>query len=190
LKQVAAGAALLGLTYALLAVVALLGGPRPDFLPLPGGGPQPAAPVAGLSPGRSGGQSIPNLPDSPSATPTPGVPSTPSTELPPATTTEGYVPPNWQVTTTPSSLTPTPQLVEQTQQPPVAPVTELPPVPPTSLPPVDPTVPTSTHPTQPTSQPTSRPTSTPTTTPSDPGNPSHHDGLKGVLGKLLDGLGL
>ncbi|HET6743823.1 MAG TPA: hypothetical protein VFH76_33020, partial [Kribbella sp.] len=53
-RQVATGVGILLLGYLLLVLIALLGGPRigASFLPLPGGGPEPASPVAAPQPGQ------------------------------------------------------------------------------------------------------------------------------------------
>ena len=135
LRQAAlAAGALLGL-YAVLVMIALLGGPRigASFLPLPGGGPDPANPVAGLEPSTRLPTSVPTVPRG-SETPVPTVPPTPghTTTLPPATATT--VPATGQPTdgrqaATPCPTTkPAPQLVDH-QDPTVPPATKVPPKP-------------------------------------------------------------
>ncbi|WP_371405549.1 hypothetical protein OHA10_08115 [Kribbella sp. NBC_00662] len=186
-RQAAAGAGVLLLGCLVLA-----------FLGFRSGGPQPASPVAGLEPGRPT-QNLPAIPRT--ASPTPGttpsaVPTTLPTatkpgeiELPSGLTTTGY-----PVITT---GTPTPQIVETTG--PTTVVTERPPtVPPT----VPTTAPTTAPSTAPTSAPSDRPTtstpteppptsSTPTAPPTTPDDPDHPTGgLGGLLGSLLDKLGL
>ncbi|MEU8221519.1 hypothetical protein [Kribbella sp. NPDC048915] len=207
-RQVAAGAGLLLLGYTVLFFVALLGGPRigAGFLPLPGGGPDPAAPTAGPQPGEPT-QSVAVLPPRTSAsTPVVSPGATPSalvTPLPTATTPGETRVPVGLTTPYPktASGTPTPQIVE-TIGPTIPVPTKVPPTRPTSGPtdpttgPTDPT----TRPTDPTTKPTSPPSTTtptePPTTPDDPDEPDQpddpeHPGLLGsLLGHLLDTLGL
>jgi hypothetical protein len=176
LRQVAAGAGALLLLYLVLAFIALVGGPRigASFLPLPGGGPAPANPVAGLEPSQPT-QNVPAIPRG--TTPAPGTtPSTSPTALPTATTpgagaTTAPLPLGTTPCPTPTPGNPTTQIVDQ----------------------FEPTVPVATK-TQPTSGPTGNPTtstmpSTPPTTPDDP-EPPNAPSLGGLLGTLLNKLGL
>jgi hypothetical protein len=168
LRQLAAVAGALVLLYAVLLIIALLGGPRigAPFLPLPGGGPAPANPVAGLQPGQptTDGPSIPRG----SQTTTAPAP----TPLPSATTRPAAGYPTTYAPVTPyDPAAATPQVVDAR-----TPTTE------TLPPPTTPPYPTQT-PTNPPLTPTpALPSSTPTV-PQDP--PSH-----GFLGTLLDKLGL
>jgi hypothetical protein len=201
LRQFAGTVGLLGLLYGVLAVIALLGGPRigASFLPLPGGGPDPAGPVAGLQPGRPT-QNIPTIPHATtSPTPSPVVPP-PSTPLPTATipgvTVAGQVrtPATPCPTATPGD--PTAQLADEynptipvaTKTPPSRPTTTTDPQrPPTSKPTDDPATP------PPTTTPPSDPPSTPDDPPpppDDPPPPPDGPSLGGLLGALLDKLGL
>ncbi|MFF0339747.1 hypothetical protein [Kribbella sp. NPDC004875] len=193
LRQAAAGAGVLLLGYLVLVFVALLGGPRigASFLPLPGGGPKPAVPIAGPQPG----QPSQNLPVGARGTataaattpvPTPGATALPTTL--PTATKPGEIrwpagPPSTPYPTgTPyPTEAPTTQIAETTR-PTIPVVTERPPATPTVTPTGRPTT-TAT----PTAPPTSTTPSTPPTTPDDPGKPH---GLGGLLGSLLDKLGL
>ncbi|MFG1621514.1 hypothetical protein [Kribbella sp. NPDC049227] len=193
LRQVAGVAGALLLLYLVLVLVALLGGPRlgASFLPLPGGGPNPANPVAGLQPSQPT-KNIPTIPGR--STPTPG--STPvSTPLPPATTPDETTGTGTSVvnsgvkTPCPTPVVKPPQQVVD-QYDPTTPVgTKRPPTH-TTAPPPDPT-------TDPPGRPTTPPPTTPSnppTTPDDPGpqdpDPNPPLTLGGLLGGLLDTLGL
>jgi hypothetical protein len=186
LRQAAlAAGALLGL-YAVLVMIALLGGPRigASFLPLPGGGPDPANPVAGLEPSTRLPTTGPTVPRG-SETPVPPVPPTPghTTTLPPATATT--VPATGQPTdgqpSTPCPTTaPVPQLVDH-EEPTNPPATKVPPKPTATA-------------SDPTSQPTKPPATTdpspttdppPTTNPPPPDEPEDPD-QPGLVGGLLD----
>ncbi|MGZ0150444.1 hypothetical protein ACXJJ3_25525 [Kribbella sp. WER1] len=188
-RQVAAGIGVLLLAYAVLFVIALLGGPRigASFLPLPGGGPDPASPVAGLQPGQSTQTvTVPHqTPSTPAATPT-ATPTVVPTQLPTATTPPGATVRTAGSTVTPGSAeTPTPEIVESTG-PTHPPVTERPPTDPTTTAPTEPTVP----PVPPTTAtPTASPTS-PTTPPTTPNDPNPPGKIGGFLGRLLHKLGL
>ncbi len=194
LRQAAlAAGALLGL-YAVLVLIALLGGPRigASFLPLPGGGPDPATPVAGLEPSRipTSGPTIPRG----SETPVPTVPPTPgrTTTLPPATTTGPVAvtgqPTDGRSATTPCPTTkPVPEQVDQ-EEPTIPPATKVPPQPTTTTTTSDPT-------TQPTKPPATNdpPPTTPTnppTTPDEPEEPDHPGLVGGLLDTILDTIGL
>jgi hypothetical protein len=205
LRQFAGTVGLLGLLYGVLAVIALLGGPRigASFLPLPGGGPDPASPVAGLQPGRPT-QNIPTIPHATtSPTPTPVVPPPPSTPLPTATIPGVTVAGQLRTPATPCPTAtpgdPTPQLADEynptipvaTKTPPSRPTTTTttsdPQRPPTSKPTDDPATP------PPTTTPPSDPPSTsddPPAPPDDPPPPPDGPSLGGLLGALLDKLGL
>ncbi len=187
---VAAGA-LLGL-YAVLVVIALLGGPRigGSFLPLPGGGPDPANPVAGLEPTRlpTGGPTIPRG----SETPVPTVPPTPgqTATLPPATTigpaTATGQPTDGQPATPCPTPKPVPQMVDH-EEPTIPPATSVPPKPTTTT--------TSDPTTQPTKPPGTNdpPPTTPTnppTTPDEPEVPPQPGLVGGLLETILDTIGL
>jgi hypothetical protein len=187
--------ALLGL-YAVLVAIALLGGPRigASFLPLPGGGPDPANPVAGLEPSTrlpTGGPTVPRG----SETPVPTVPPTPgqTPTLPPATTTApgtGQVTDGQQPSTPcPTSQPAGPQLVDH-PEPTLPPATKVPPKP-TSTTTSDPT----TQPTKPpaTNDPPPTTPSNPPTTPDEPDQPDepHQPGLVGgLLQTILNTIGL
>ncbi|MEV0283880.1 hypothetical protein AB0H36_07120 [Kribbella sp. NPDC050820] len=177
--------------YAVLVLIALLGGPRigAAFLPLPGGGPEPANPVAGLEPSSrvpTSGPSVPRGSETPVPTqpPTPGetppLPSTTTTTAPAVVTTEG------QPATPRPTPKPTPELVDH-QEPTQPPATKLPPKPTTTTTTGDPT-------TQPTEPPTTTdpPPTTPTNPPTTPDDPEDPDPptLGGVLTAILDTLGL
>ncbi|TCC42947.1 hypothetical protein [Kribbella sindirgiensis] len=197
-RQAAAGAGVLLLGYAVLFFVALLGGPRigAGFIPLPGGGPKPAAPIAGPQPGEPT-QNVAVLPPRTTPTPaaTPGaLPTATAVATPlPTATMPGETQRPVGTTSTPYPTlvpgTPTPQIVETTdptipvatKRPPTVPT--APPTNPTTTPTARPT--TSTTPTAP--PPTSTTPSPPPTTPTTPDNPG---GLGGILGSLLDKLGL
>ncbi|HWD79066.1 MAG TPA: hypothetical protein VG497_09290 [Kribbella sp.] len=187
-RQVAAGVGVVVGGYLVLVLIALLGGPRigAPFLPLPGGGPEPASPIAAPQPGQPGENiAIPH--SSTSATPSFAA----TTPLPTATTPdEPGVPAGSTATPYPARTdgTPTPQIVETTV-PTLAPATRRPPtaVPPTAPPATDgptlnPTVPPTATPTAPSPSPTASPT-----TPTDPGTGG---GLGATLGRLLHKLGL
>ncbi|MFD3402600.1 hypothetical protein ACFWUU_18085 [Kribbella sp. NPDC058693] len=182
-RQAAAGAGVLLLGCLVLA-----------YLGYRSGGPQPASPVAGLEPGRPT-QNLPAIPRT--ASPTVGTtPSAVPTSLPTATKPgEIQVPTGLTTTGYPliTTGTPTPQVVESTG--PTAPVTERPPTAPPTAPSTAPTGgPTSTPSSRPTtSTPTEPPptSSTPTAPPTTPDDPDRPDGgLGGLLGSLLDKLGL
>jgi hypothetical protein len=194
LRQVAGVAGALLLLYLVLVLVALLGGPRlgASFLPLPGGGPNPANPVAGLEPSQPT-KNVSTIPGG--NTPTPG--STPaSTPLPPATTpaettgTGNSLVDNGVKTPCPTPVAQPPEQQVVDQYDPTAPVgTKRPPTH-TTAPPHDPT-------TNPPDKPTNPPPTTPAdppTTPDDPGtqdpDPNPPLTLGGLLGGLLDTLGL
>ena len=193
-RQVGASAGVLVLLYVVLFLTALAGGPRigASFLPLPGGGgPDPASPVAGLEPGQPT-QSVPAIPRGTTATPTsPG--TTPPTPLPTATTPgAGATTPPAPVGTTPYRTptpgSPTTQIVDRIE-PSIPVATKIPPARPTEPPPA--TAPT-TQPTtsnSPTPPPTSTTPSTPPTTPENP-DPPDSPSLGGLLGALLNKLGL
>jgi hypothetical protein len=191
-RQAAAGAGLLLLGYLVLFFVALLGGPRigAGFLPLPGGGPEPAVPIAGPQPGEPT-QNVAVLPPRTTATPaaTPGVtPNAVTTPLPTATKPGEVQVPVGLATPDPTSGpgTPTPQIV-QTTEPTIPVATKRPP---TAPPSTDPTATPSGSPT-PSTTPTAPPTSsTPSTPPPTPDDPDQPGGLGGILGHLLDKLGL
>jgi hypothetical protein len=186
------------LLYAVLFLTALVGGPRigASFLPLPGGGPDPASPVAGLEPGQPT-QNLPAIPPSStttsSTTPPPAAVTTAPTPLPTATTPSSAVSPPLVVGSTPwpkptTPVDPTTQIVEQLKpSPPVVTKTPPPPTRTTTAPP-----PTTTKPTRPptTPPPTSTTPTTPPTTPHNPPPPPGDTGLGGLLGGLLDVLGL
>ncbi|TCO49094.1 hypothetical protein EV646_10372 [Kribbella antiqua] len=167
--------------YAVLVLIALLGGPRigAPFLPLPGGGPDPANPVAGLQPTQSttDGPTVPRD----SETPAPPATATP-TPLPSATTgtTDG------PATYPPAANTPTPELAGETTTT-FPPATHTPPAPNTSTHPTSTTTATS-NPTTPQPPTSTQPTSPPTT-PDDPEQPDPPGGLGGFLGHLFDKLG-
>ena len=189
LRQVATGAGVLLLLYLVLAFVAFLGGPRigASFLPLPGGGPDPASPVAGLEPSQPT-QNVPAIPrgstPAPGATPTTSPTALPTATVPGAGATTAPVPPGTTSWSTATPGNPTTQIVDQFD--PTTPVATQ--TPPTSTT----TAPTS----RPTSGPTSNPTTppptstTPTTPPTTPNDPDQPGGLGGILGALLDKLGL
>ncbi|WP_427888066.1 hypothetical protein ACQHIV_33525 [Kribbella sp. GL6] len=193
-RQIAAGVGILLLAYAVLFFVALLGGPRigASFLPLPGGGPDPAAPVAGLQPGQpTQNVAVPHqTTSSPTITPatTPTAVPTPllsATDPPEVVRSAGST---FTPYPTRPGETPTPEIVESTG-PTQPPVTERPPTAPTTTAPTTaPTTgPTTAHPTvPPTTDPTAHPT-TPTTSPTTPDDPGS---IGGFLGKLLHKLGL
>ncbi|WP_406050371.1 hypothetical protein [Kribbella sp. NBC_00889] len=195
LRQVAGVAGALLLLYLVLVLVALLGGPRlgASFLPLPGGGPDPANPVAGLQPSQPT-KNVPTIPGG--SSPTPGA-TLASTPLPPATTPE-------ETTGTGNSVvdsgvkTPSPtEVVKPSQQvvdqyDPTTPVgTKRPPTH-TTAPPPDPT----TDPPDTTTSPPPTTPDDPPTTPDDPGtqdpdpDPDPPLTLGGLLGGLLHTLGL
>ena len=191
LRQAAYAAGALLLLYAVLVVIALLGGPRigASFLPLPGGGPDPANPVAGLEPSQipTSGPTIPRG----SETPVPTVPPTPgqTVTLPPATTTTAPV--AAQTTdgqTTPCPTTkPVPQVVDQEEQT-VPPATKVPPKPTTTTVP-DPT----TQPTKPpatTKPPPTTPTNPPPPPPDEPEDPEQPGLVGGLLDTILGTIGL
>ncbi|MEV5962794.1 hypothetical protein AB0L70_13590 [Kribbella sp. NPDC051952] len=199
LRQLAAVVGILLLLYAVLFLTALVGGPRigASFLPLPGGGPDPASPVAGLQPGQPT-QNIPAIPPggttTSSTTPPPAAVTTVPTPLPTATTPSSASTPPLVVGSTPwpkptTPVDPTTQIVEQLKpSPPV--VTKTPP---------RPTRTTTTAPPPTTTKPTRRPTTpppttttptTPPTTPDNPPPPPGDTGLGGLVGSLLDVLGL
>jgi hypothetical protein len=189
LRQVAAGAGVLLLLYVVLFLTALAGGPRigASFLPLPGGGPDPASPVAGLEPGQPT-QNVPAIPRG--TTPTPGSPVTaPPTPLPTATTpgsgaTTALVPGATTPCPTPTPGQPTTQIVDRIE-PTIPGATKTPPA--STTEPHPPTGPTTAPPgTQPTSPPTSTTPTTPPTTTENPDPPS----LGGLLNTLLNKLGL
>ena len=192
LRQVAAGAGVLLLLYVVLFLTALAGGPRigASFLPLPGGGPDPATPVAGLEPGQPS-QNVPAIPRGTTATPTsPG--TTPPTPLPTATTpgigaTTARVPGESTPYSTPAPGRPTTQIVDRFE-PTIPGATETPPTRPADPPRTEPTTqPTTSNPTAP--PPTSTTPSTPPTTPENP-DPPDSPSLGGILGALLNKLGL
>ncbi|WP_432883330.1 hypothetical protein ACQPYH_41470 [Kribbella sp. CA-245084] len=162
-------------------------------------GPQPASPVAGIEPGRPT-QNLPAIPRT--ASPSSGTtPTAVPTQLPTAIKPGETLLPTGLTTTGYPAITggtPTPQVVDTTG--PTTVVTERPP----TVPPTAPTTVPSAHPSsRPTSVPSERPTtstpteppptsSTPTsppTTPDDPDQPGG-GGLGGLLGGLLDKLGL
>ena len=193
LRQVAAGAGVLLLLYVVLFLTALAGGPRigASFLPLPGGGPDPATPVAGLEPGQPS-QNVPAIPRGTTATPTsPG--TTPPTPLPTATTpgVGATTPPAPVGTTpyrTPTPGSPTTQIVDRIE-PSIPVATKIPSARPTES---SPTTAPTTEPTT-SNTPTPPPTSTtPSTPPATPENPDPPDApsLGGLLGALLNKLGL
>ncbi|MFD7156523.1 hypothetical protein ACFV9C_18130 [Kribbella sp. NPDC059898] len=196
-RQIAAGFGILLLAYAVLFVIALLGGPRigASFLPLPGGGPDPAAPVAGLQPGQpTQNVAVPHqTTSSPTTTPaaTPTAVPTPlltATDPPEIVRSAGST---FTPYPTRPGETPTPEIVESTG-PTHPPVTERPPTAPTTTDPTtDPTTARPTVPptTDPTTSPTARPT-TPTTSPTTPDDPGKPGSIGGFLGKLLHKLGL
>ncbi|WP_433163040.1 hypothetical protein [Kribbella sp. CA-247076] len=184
--------------YGVLVVIALLGGPRigASFLPLPGGGPDPASPVAGLEPSTrlpTGGPTVPRGSETPvpTAPPTPG--QTPS--LPPATTTApgtGQVTENGQpATPCPTTKPAIPQLVDH-QEPTHPPATKVPPKP-TTRPPADPTTQPPDPPTKPPTKPPTEPPPTsdpPPPPPDDPDEPNDPGLVGGLLTTILDTLGL
>jgi hypothetical protein len=185
LRQAAlAAGALLGL-YAVLVLVALLGGPRigDSFLPLPGCGPDPATPVAGLEPSRipTSGPTIPRG----SETPVPTLPPTPgrTATLPPATTTGPVAatghPTDGQPSTPCPTTQPVPEQVDH-EEPTIPPATKVPPEPTTTTTTSDPT-------TQPTKPPVTNdpPPTTPTNPPPPPDEPEEPDD-PGLVGGLLD----
>lgn len=197
LRQAAiAAGALLGL-YAVLVLIALVGGPRigASFLPLPGGGPDPASPVAGLEPSRipTSGPTIPRG----SETPVPTVPPTPghTTTLPPATTT-GPVTTTGQpidgnpTTPCPTTAKPVPQVVDH-EDPTVPPATRVPPKPTatTSNPTSDPTTQQPTKPPVTNDPPPTTP-SNPPPPPDEPEEPDHPGLVGGLLDTILDTIGL
>ncbi|GAA1603218.1 MULTISPECIES: hypothetical protein [Kribbella] len=191
-RQVAAGVGILLLGYLALFFTALLGGPRigAPFLPLPGGGPDPATPVAGPQPGQpSQNVAIPHQATSTPATtpaPTPTAVPTPllsATDPPEVVRSAGST---FTPYPTRPGETPTPEIVESTgpthppvtERPPTDPATTVPTAQPTASPTADPTRSPTTSPTTPTTSPT---------TPDDPGKPSS---VGGFLGRLLHKLGL
>ncbi|MFI7066405.1 hypothetical protein ACIBL3_35790 [Kribbella sp. NPDC050124] len=190
LRQARFAAGGLLLLYAVLVLIALLGGPRigAAFLPLPGGGPEPANPVAGLEPTRipTSGPTVPRGSETPVPTqpPTPGeTPPLPST----TTTAPVGVPTDGQQPATPGlTPKPTPELVDH-QESTQPPATKLPPKPTTTTTTGNPT-------TQPTQPPTTNdpPPTTPTDPPTTPNDPEDPDPptLGGVLTAILDKLGL
>jgi hypothetical protein len=189
-RQAATGVGLLLLGYVLLVLIALLGGPRigAPFLPLPGGPPEPASPIAGLQPGQpTENVAIPHQTTStPAATPD-ATPSAGITSPLPTATTPGEPQLPTGSTTTPypprPEGTPTPETAETTA-PPLPPATRRPPIPPptpSTRPTVDPTAP-------PTTTPTTSPS--PTASPTTPDNPGGGGGLGGTLSRLLHKLGL
>ncbi|TCO30406.1 hypothetical protein EV652_105400 [Kribbella steppae] len=197
LRQAArAAGALLGL-YAVLVGIALFGGPRigDSFLPLPGGGPDPATPVAGLEPSRipTSGPTIPRG----SETPVPTVPPTPgrTTTLPPATTVGPVTaqPTDGRQPTSRPTTAPVPQLVEH-DEPTVPPATKVPPKPTVTAsdltrPPATTTKPPAT--TQPpvTTNPPP-PTTNPPPPPDEPEEPDEPGLVGGLLDTILDTIGL
>jgi len=195
LRRLAVTGGTLLLLYGVLAVIAALGGPRigAPVLPLPGGGPDPASPVAGLQPVRPT-QSVPAIPHgTTSATPTPGVTPENGTPLPPATTSAVTVAgPVDQATPcpTPTPGESTPQLAEE-YDPTVPVTTRTPPSRPAATT-TDPEQPSTSRPTgDPTTPPQSTPPPTdPSTPPDSPLPPGHDQSLRGILGALLGKLGL
>jgi len=156
-------------------------------------GPQPASPVAGIETGRPT-QNLPAIPRT--AAPSTGTtPSAVPTQLPTATKPGEIQLPTGLTTTGYPAITagtPTPQILETTG--PTTVVTERPPTVPPTVPPTAATTLPSAHPT---TVPSERPTtSTPTEPPptsSTPTSPPDHPGgggLGGLLGGLLDKLGL
>jgi len=156
-------------------------------------GPQPASPVAGIEPGRPT-QNLPAIPRT--AAPSTGTtPSAVPTQLPTATKPGEIQLPTGLTTTGYPAITagtPTPQILETTG--PTTVVTERPPTVPPTVPPTAATTLPNAHPT---TVPSERPTtSTPTEPPptsSTPTSPPDHPGgggLGGLLGGLLDKLGL
>jgi len=118
LRQLAAVSGALVLLYAVLVIIALLGGPRigAPFLPLPGGGPEPANPVAGLQPAQATteAQTIPRGSETPPATTALATPLPPATTPPATGYPTGYpydaTPPTSQVVDgRPTILPPNPQ---------------------------------------------------------------------------------
>jgi len=190
LRQATFVAGALLLLYAVLVVIALLGGPRigASFLPLPGGGPDPANPVAGLEPSTrlpTGGPTVPRG----SETPVPTAPPTPgqTTTLPPATTTTAPItgqPTDGQTTPCPTT-TPVPQPVDH-QEPTIPPATKVPLKPTATVP--DPT----TQPTKPPATTNPPPPTTTTNPPPAPDDPEDPDPptLVGIIGGILDVIGL
>jgi hypothetical protein len=187
LRQVATGAAVLLLLYLVLVFIAFLGGPRigASFLPLPGGGPDPASPVAGLEPGQPT-QNIPAIPRGTTSSPTPGATPTgitatasplPQATTPGVTTTGRPGDPATPCPTTTPTDQSTPQIVD-TYDPTIPTATQTPPT--RTTPSAPPTVTPSGPP------PTSSTPTTPPTTPEPPDQPS----LGGLLGTLLNKLGL
>ncbi|MFI5690892.1 hypothetical protein ACIA58_03545 [Kribbella sp. NPDC051586] len=184
-------------------VVLLLGCLVLVLLGIWGRGPEPASPVAGLQPGQPT-QNVPAIPRT--ATPTPGAtPTVLPTQLPTATTPGGIQVSTGHPTAPYSTLapaTPVPQIAETTG--PTTSVTRRPPtVPPTVPPTAPPTAPTTVPSHRPTTTPSGHPTkstpteppptsTTPTSPPTTPDDPDHPGGggLVGLLGSLLDKLGL
>lgn len=188
LRQAAYAAGALLLLYAVLVVIALFGGPRigASFLPLPGGGPDPANPVAGLEPSQlpTSGPTVPRG----SETPVPTTPPTPgqTVTLPPATTTTAPI--VGQTTdgqTTPCPTTkPVPQVVDH-EDPTVPPATKVPPKPTTTVP-----DPTTTQPPSTTNPPPTTPTNPPPPPPDNPEDPDQPGLVGGLLDTILNTIGL
>ncbi|MEV4265979.1 hypothetical protein [Kribbella sp. NPDC049584] len=184
-RQAAAGACLLLLGCLVLVLLGFWGR-----------GPQPASPVAGIEPGRPT-QNLPAIPRT--AVPSSGTtPSAVPTQLPTATKPGEVQLPTGLTTTGYRAITagtPTPQILETTG--PTTVVTERPPTVPPTVPPTAATTLPSAHPTTvpsrrpTTSTPTEPPptSSTPTSPPTTP-DPPGGGGLGGLLGGLLDKLGL
>lgn len=195
LRQVAAGAVALLLFYLVLVFIAFLGGPRigASFLPLPGGGPDPASPVAGLEPGQPT-QNIPAIPRGTTTSPTPGATPTgftatasplPQATTPGVTTTGRPGDPATPCPTTTPTNPATSQIVD-TYDPTTSTATQTPPTRATPSAPQTSTNPTTTPSAPP---PTSTTPTNPPTTPGDP-EPPNQPSLGGLLGTLLTKLGL